>query len=64
MLELDVMLERFVSRSYASLEGDQLAAFLRLLECEDDQLWDWLSGRKSPDDPIMAALCGQIRRPH
>lgn len=64
MLELDVMLERFVSRSYANLEGDQLAAFLRLLECEDDQLWDWFSGRKSPDDPIMAALCGQIRRPH
>ena len=62
MLELDSMLTRFVDRRYGALSSEQQAGFRRLLEAEDDQLWDWLSGRAAPDDTQgLADIVRQIR---
>ncbi len=62
MLELDVMLTRFLERRYPDLPAPEQAAFRQLLESEDDQLWDWLSGRVAPP-AHLEAICGAIRQP-
>ena len=40
MLELDIVLERFVKQHYLSLDADQRHLYRRLLTCEDQQLYD------------------------
>ena len=56
MKELDVLLEAFFHQQEESLSaGDwpQLEAFLSR---EDDVLFDWISGRDLPSDPLMLNL--------
>ncbi|MCE9633828.1 MAG: succinate dehydrogenase assembly factor 2 [Methylophilales bacterium] len=40
MLELDIMLTRFIERSYCRLSEDQLNGFDMLLNFADNDLWD------------------------
>ncbi len=61
MMELDVLLARWLERRWRQSPMAQRAVFLQLLDCEDDRLWRWLSGRESPDDPGLAALVDDIR---
>ena len=63
MLELDVMLRRYLDGPYGTLSEREQSEFVALLETEDDKLWVWLSGRQTPADPRLAALCERIRRP-
>ncbi len=63
MLELDVMMTRFLEHHYQAAAPATQQAFVELLDCEDDQLWDWLSGRSLPDEPQRKQLIEQIRRP-
>ncbi|MEM9531124.1 MAG: succinate dehydrogenase assembly factor 2 [Pseudomonadota bacterium] len=62
MLELDVMLTRFLEGRYPKLPAPEQASFRQLLETEDDQLWDWLSGRAAPP-PDLETICAAIRQP-
>ncbi len=64
MKELDFMLNRYVDRAWEGSDADQRQALWQLLECEDDQLWDWLSGRVPCSDGRLNELVEQIRRPH
>ena len=49
MVELDWMLERHLDRLSAEPEDAQsLSDLATLLAEEDDNLWDWLSGRVMP----------------
>lgn len=59
--ELDALLTAFVEQAYDGLPAGERAAFVRLLACEDDQLWDWLTGRSEPDDEELAHLAARIR---
>jgi len=63
MRELDALLERWLDRHFADAGVEQRAAFDRLLECEDDRLWAWATGRARPEDPALAALMDQIVEP-
>ena len=47
LLELDIVLARFVERHYDTLNDSQRAAFDALLETPDTDLWDMISGRGS-----------------
>jgi antitoxin CptB len=50
LLELDLVLSRFLDRHWAELTESQKAVFSRLLEYPDNDLWDLLSGRiQAPD---------------
>ena len=40
MLELDIMLTRFVEQRYEQLTPQQLHSFDALLDCADNDLWD------------------------
>jgi antitoxin CptB len=50
MLELDIVLKRFVERELDRLTPGQLAALQALLEFPDNDLWDLVSGRYQPPD--------------
>lgn len=45
MLELDLVLARFLERHYAGLDEQQREAFKALLNCSDTELWEVVSGQ-------------------
>ncbi|MCC6473192.1 MAG: succinate dehydrogenase assembly factor 2 [Burkholderiales bacterium] len=61
MLENDLVLECFLERHGPSLEGARLAAFKRLLEYGDGELWRLVSGRGEVADPALAAVLTELR---
>ena len=60
MLELDLLLLPFFDEVFAELESDQQQAFIKLLEQDDPDLWDWFSRKSESDDPELAALVERI----
>jgi antitoxin CptB len=44
MKELDILFERYYHDRYATAPATERAAFARLLEREDPELWQWLMG--------------------
>ncbi len=61
LLENDLTLEKFLARHGNELEGEQLASLNRLLDWDDTDLWDVLSGRRDVDDPSLAGIVRQLR---
>jgi len=61
MLELDVMLKRFLNNEFERLSPEQKKNFQTLLEQEDDVLWDWLSGRLRPQEQGCMDVVNKIR---
>ncbi len=63
MLELDLLLERFLERGYAALDATGQAQFERLLGHPDPQLHDWLLGLDPPPatDPALAHVIQAVR---
>ena len=60
MLELDLVLEPFVSERYRGLNVDDRGRFQRLLECEDQELFGWFLRKERPEDPELAAIVDTI----
>jgi antitoxin CptB len=56
LLELDLVLAKFLEREWQTLTIGQRAAFRRLLDYPDNDLWDLLSGKQSPPDMELACL--------
>ncbi len=56
------MLTRFVENRLPQMDDDERSQLMQLLDTEDDKLWDWLSGRVTPDNSGMKTLVQQIRR--
>ncbi len=48
LLELDIVLGRFVEGGYAELDQGQLAALDALLDMPDTVLWDMITGKEAP----------------
>ena len=61
MQELDRLVGPFVDAHYEALPEVEKRAVVRLLETEDDRLWDWFLGRSQPDDQELAGLVERIR---
>ncbi|MFW1678443.1 succinate dehydrogenase assembly factor 2 [Pontibacter sp. JAM-7] len=53
MLELDVLFVPFVTEAFRQLEPADQDAFVRLLACEDQDLFLWLMEREEPADPDL-----------
>jgi antitoxin CptB len=60
MLELDLVLEPFVTARYALLSTADRRNFQRLMQCEDQDLFAWLMRRGEPGDEELAAIVRQI----
>lgn len=61
MLELDVMLEKFLANGYEQLDAKQREVFVRLLELPDPVLYHWLIGSDDPDEADWLEVIQQIR---
>jgi succinate dehydrogenase flavin-adding protein (antitoxin of CptAB toxin-antitoxin module) len=52
MLELDLLLTRFVEQQYETLDACQRAAFDRLLQTPDPTLFAYLQGTEDPGSEL------------
>lgn len=60
MLELDLVLEPFVTTCYARLGATDRSTFQRLMQCEDQDLFAWLLQRGDPGDEELAEIVSKI----
>lgn len=56
LLELDLLLRRFVDRGYAGLSASERAAFRQLLEQPDPVLLAWFQGQEVPPDDLKCIV--------
>ena len=61
LLELDLVLERFLLRERANLTIEELVRFGELLEKEDNDLWDIVNGRSQRFDSRHRNLIDRLR---
>lgn len=61
MLELDLLLRRFVDTGYIGLDGAERNAFARLLEYPDDTLLELLMGRMTSTEGEITRVIEKIR---
>lgn len=61
MLELDIMLTRFVERAYGQLSPEQLASFDALLNVADNDLWDLVTEKKQSHDAHQQQVLRLLR---
>lgn len=54
--ELDVILGPFFDQHYLALSADDKAAFSRLVDCEDMDLFNWFMRQDTPADPEMERM--------
>lgn len=64
MLELDLILQRFLEQGLDKLSADELNAFDSLLSCTDPELYAWLMGQMDPEDNELKAIVTIIRNQH
>lgn len=57
MLELDIVLQRFIDAHYEALDKHQIMLFETLLSLPDHDLWNMIMGnREVPDDVFVPLL--------
>lgn len=57
MLELDIILQRFMDNYYQQLSAEELKQFEQLLSLPDNDLWDLICARnKAEDDSVLPVL--------
>ena len=61
LLELDIVLGRYLERHAVDLDGEELAALGRLLDMPDNDLWDVVSGRSEQFDPGLKGTVARLR---
>jgi antitoxin CptB len=60
MLELDVLFVPFVEEAFRDLDPEDQDRFVKLLECEDQDLFVWFMQREVPEDPDLARIVNII----
>ena len=61
LLELDIVLGRFIDQRYAELDAQQQATFDQLLDMPDTVLWDMITGRETVQELQQQALLTWIK---
>ncbi|QEW05534.1 FAD assembly factor SdhE [Nitrincola iocasae] len=56
MLELDILLEPFAKEAFSELSEDDQDRFVKLLACEDQDLFVWFMERDVPEDPDLQRI--------
>ncbi len=54
MLEIDIVLKRYLSNKYMQASPDKQQAFESLLSENDQQLFLWITGKETPSKPYFA----------
>lgn len=61
MLELDLILMRFVEHHLDAMSDAQLTQFEALLACTDPELFSWFMEQEKPQDGELAAIVDFIK---
>ena len=61
MRELDQLLGWYLDERYEKVDDAAKAAFAALLEQQDPQLWNWLSGQITPAQADWRSIVDEIR---
>ena len=61
LLELDVLLERFLERHHDQLQGERLSSFQTLLNFTDNELWDLVRARTDCRDARLVEVVQWLR---
>ena len=61
LLELDIVLGRFIETYYAGLDHTERQAFEEMLDMPDNPLWDMIAGRQEATRIEQQALLEKIR---
>ena len=61
LLELDLVLERFLERHGEQLQGERLSSFQTLLTFTDIELWDLVRARTECRDAALAEVVQWMR---
>jgi antitoxin CptB len=65
MRELDQLMQRYLDKGWPQADDRERGVFLRLLDCEDDKLWQWFMGLDRPADEELQAIVDRIAElPH
>ncbi len=56
LLELDVVLMRFLDHHFETLSRQERIVFDRLLDYADNDLWNFITGKQMPPDPEIARI--------
>ena len=62
LLELDLVFQRFWEGTGDEIDEETEAALARLLDMEDHDLWDLVSGRRDTADPQLNGMVERLRR--
>lgn len=62
LLELDIMLERFMARDFDRLSDDELTLFVQLLDWPDQALLAVINQTEDSPDPVFIPLLDKIRQ--
>jgi antitoxin CptB len=61
MLELDLILQRFLKEGLERLSAQELNTFDSLLSCTDPELFAWLMGHEEPENQEFKEIVALIR---
>lgn len=61
MRELDLLLEEFLEYRFQALSSTDQEAFVRLLDCPNQDLMNWLIEGDNPQDEQLAGIVRKIR---
>jgi antitoxin CptB len=61
LLELDLVLERFLARHGDRLQSEHLSSFQTLLNFSDNEIWDLVRGRTECRDAGLAEIVQWMR---
>ncbi|MDO4693865.1 MAG: succinate dehydrogenase assembly factor 2 [Eikenella sp.] len=62
LLELDIVLGRFMETEFAHLSDAELAVFVEILDLPDQEFLALVNGKEQPDKPAFLPLLEKIRR--
>jgi len=64
MRELDQLLGWYLEQRWPAADDATKVAFSTLLDQQDPELWNWLSGRETPAHSPWRAIVDEIRGRH
>ncbi len=61
LLELDLLLNSYMDNVYGQLTDSEKRQFITLLDMQDQEMYEMLTGKTSPNDKELADLLERIR---
>jgi antitoxin CptB len=64
MLELDIILQKFVNEQFGSLHMDELQVFDELLDLPDNDFWELIRNTEPAEDESLQSVLTKLRAIH